>query len=379
VDPFTPRVDLFATLLSCTGNSVTVDELAEEGLVEARYDDHVDTSCEEFFQPSTPDIYAPPFIKSYSKFNRDEVKAKKALSPEGWKKISLQLKVWWWFKREVLEKAHRRNVDSFDWVKNPEIGIPTRDGVADGGKLLRPKRWNAWFHICKQYETDTLGSPHYRVEFDVDNDGLVHGLVVVSNNQCSYRTIRDNAVMYAECLDERDYLLLKKAGLESMFKGSKMVEGDDLNYYFGIGSLISHRCDFEVRFSSISKRTKKYQIGTLFKRRFFGSRLKVETMSGGIKKFWMKNEIVCVCYADGTWFAGGCRCPKHRNTPQRSRDSEIQDTREDTYSNDDDAHDDDYCEVKPNQKVTSICFSQLTHFNLLISRKRVASCSENEK
>jgi hypothetical protein len=70
-------------------------------------------------------------------------------------------------------------------------------------------------------------------------------------------------------------------------------------------------------------------------------------MSGGIKKFWMKNEIVCVCYADGTWFAGGCRCPKHRNTPQRSRDSEIQDTREDTYSNDDDAHDDDYCEVKP--------------------------------
>jgi len=325
-----------------------VDELAEEGLVEARYDEHIDTTCQEFCQPSAPDIYAPPPIKSYAIFNRDEEKAKKALSSAGWKNISLQLKVWWWFKREVLEKEDRRNVDSFNWVTNPEIGIPTRDGVADGGKLLCPKRWNAWFDICKQYETDTLRSPHYRVDFDVDNDGLVHGLLVVSKNHSPYRAIRDNAVMYAECLNERDYLLLKKAGLESMFKGSKMVEGDDLHYYFGIGSLLSHRCDFEVRFGSLSKSTKQYQIGTLFKRRFVGSRLKIQTMSGGIKKFWMKNEIVCVCYADGTWFIGGCRCPKHRTT-MCSSDSETQRAKVDIYSNDSDGSDEDFNE-KEQQK-----------------------------
>jgi hypothetical protein len=239
---------------------------------------------------------------------RDEAKAKRSLSKTSWAKLSLELKVWWWFKRLILENEKRRKtIYSFNWIVNDDIKIPTKDGVDDGGELLSKKRWSLWMNICEHYQTQTIGSADYSVEWDVDTDGNVYGILLVAKRECTYQSIQSQMVLYSEYFGLSDYFSLKEAGLSSLFECFRSVEGDDLCYYFGVGALISHRCNFEVRFGEQSKNSAKFRIGTMAKGTISAAKLKCRSLCD-VKKKWKLNEILCVCYSHRCRFRDTCRC-----------------------------------------------------------------------
>ena len=149
-------------------------------------------------RPSPPDIYVYAHATRLRPFllERDESKAKRVLSKTSWAKISLELKVWWWFKRVILEdETKRKTIRSFDWVIHKEITIPTNDGVDDGGEPLSKHRWPLWMNICEHYQAQTIGSADYGVEWDIDKHGNVYGILLVAKRECTYQLIQSQMVL----------------------------------------------------------------------------------------------------------------------------------------------------------------------------------------
>ena len=118
------------------------------------------------------DIFIPRAIYRYEMGSpRDEDIVQNVLSSSSWSNISLELKVWWWFKREILESEQRRQrKESYRWdLVHSDVEIPTMDGR----HKLQRALWSQWWDICKDYEIQTNQSDHFCIEWDVDEDGVV--------------------------------------------------------------------------------------------------------------------------------------------------------------------------------------------------------------
>jgi hypothetical protein len=248
---------------------------------------------------------------------RDEVIFQNVLSSSSWSNISLELKVWWWFKREILESEQRRQrKESYRWdLVNSDVEIPTMDGR----HKLQRALWSQWWDICKDYEIQTNQSDHFCVEWDVDEDGVVHGILLVMKHDASYATIRRYTPCMVEYFNEKEFSALSEAKIGSLFQHCEKVEGDTLAYFYGPGSLLQHRCNYGVKFGS-SKSTRAL-IGITCKQKHMHYnlrmtsnhdvqtwRLKTKRLGDNVKKDFKRGEILSVCYSRRRPLGNRCRC-----------------------------------------------------------------------
>jgi hypothetical protein len=195
------------------------------------------------------DIFFQRTIKQYDfPSPRDEDIVQNVLSSSSWFNITFELKVWWWFKREILEHEKRRQVKgSYRWDKcQNDVEIPTMDR----GRKLQMVLWEQWWDICKDYEMQTSQSDHFCVEWDVDAHGTVHGILLVMKHDATFATVRNHTSCMVEYFNETDFSALREARIGSLFEHCEKVEGDTLAYFYGPGSLLQHRCNYGVKFGS---------------------------------------------------------------------------------------------------------------------------------
>jgi hypothetical protein len=203
----------------------------------------------------------------------------------------------------------------------------------DHGRKLPTALWAQWWDICRDYEIQTNQSDHFCVEWDIDEGGIVHGLLLVMKHDASFATIRKYTPCLVEYFNEKEFAALSEAKIGSLFEHCEKVEGDTLAYFYGPGSLLQHRCNYGVKFGGsqstqtlvgISQKQKnmRFNFRSLCSNKVQTWRLKSKRLGDNVKNKFQRGEILSVCYSNRHPLANICRCLVCR-CKERSKTNEL--------------------------------------------------------